>query len=334
MNDCISLMIVTGVIYDYVLTFSKEVHYVWLRPWTWVSTIFVLVRYAGLCGAILIGLDGSTFVPGPVVICTAVSLVSDWEFAIFLAAADLVMILRVFAMWTQSKWIFYSLLFIYVPEAIVSLIFTGIYNNPNTYLSALFSPVSIVQVVDFSICKSSTNKSISLIHLYVSIPRLILGVILFILALIPALKDAVGMYKATKQWQSNKYLKQLMKDGIFYFLMNVLLTAYRILKSQLDGTNISLRFLTAFCYMIVFPMMPRFIISIRELYDRDLRRLWQGVDTGFGVFSQPSPSENATISVIVFTDVAPGQGRGQVVDDGEASEEIRLDVLGDGTRQV
>jgi hypothetical protein len=114
----------------------------------------------------------------------------------------------------------------------------------------------------------------------------------------------------------------------------VLLTAYRILKSQLDGTNISLRFLTAFCYMIVFPMMPRFIISIRELYDRDLRRLWQGVDTGFGVFSQPSPSENATISVIVFTDVAPGQGRGQVVDDGKASEEIRLDVLGDGTRQV
>jgi hypothetical protein len=48
------------------------------------------------------------------------------------------MILRVFAMWTQSKWIFYSLLFIYVPEAIVSLIFTGIYNNPNTYLSGMF----------------------------------------------------------------------------------------------------------------------------------------------------------------------------------------------------
>jgi len=112
------------------------------------------------------------------------------------------------------------------------------------------------------------------------------------------------------------------------------LTAYRILQSQLAGTDISLHFLTAFCYMILFPMMPRFIISIRELYDRDLRGRGQGVDTGFGVFSQPIPSETATISVSVFANVAPGQGRGQVVDDGESSEEIRLDVLVDGTRQV
>jgi hypothetical protein len=58
-------------------------------------------------------------------------------------------------------------------------------------------------------------------HFYASIPRFILGVTVFILALIPALKDAVGMYRATKQWQSNKYLKQLMRDGIFYFLMYV-----------------------------------------------------------------------------------------------------------------
>jgi hypothetical protein len=65
--------------------------------------------------------------------------------------------------------------------------------------------------------------------------------------------------------------------------------------------------------MILFPVMPRFIISIRELYDRNLRRRWQGVDTGFGVFSQPTVSENAAISAIAFADVVPGQGWGQVV---------------------
>ena len=47
------------------------------------------------------------------------------------------MILRVYAMWKQSKWILYFLLFIYVPQAIVSFIFTGIYNNPNIYLSGM-----------------------------------------------------------------------------------------------------------------------------------------------------------------------------------------------------
>jgi hypothetical protein len=65
-NDYISFIIVTIVIYDYVLIFSKEVDYVWHRHWSWVSTMFVLVRYIGLSWAILGGLVGSTLVPGPV----------------------------------------------------------------------------------------------------------------------------------------------------------------------------------------------------------------------------------------------------------------------------
>ena len=84
-------------------------------------------------------------------------------------------------------------------------------------------------------------------------------------------------------------------------------------------------------YTTVCPIMPRFIISVRELYDRDLRGRWRGIDTGFGVSSQPVFSG----STIEFADVAPGQGQGRVaegeVDDSEA---IRLDTLGDGTRQV
>ncbi|KAI9571047.1 hypothetical protein HD554DRAFT_2077756, partial [Boletus coccyginus] len=43
MNDYVSLAIVTAVLHDYVLTFSSEVHYVWDRSWTWVSTLFILV---------------------------------------------------------------------------------------------------------------------------------------------------------------------------------------------------------------------------------------------------------------------------------------------------
>ena len=48
-----------------------------------------------------------------------------------------VMILRVYAMWNLSKKILYTLLFIYVPQVIVSCIFTGIYMNPKTYLQGM-----------------------------------------------------------------------------------------------------------------------------------------------------------------------------------------------------
>ena len=83
--------------------------------------------------------------------------------------------------------------------------------------------------------------------------------------------------------------------------------------------------------------MPRFIVSVRELYDRNLRARWQGIDTGFGVLSQPVSSESAAVSTIEFADVAPGQGQGQgQVVEGEVddSEAIRLEMLGDGMRQV
>jgi len=56
--------------------------------------------------------------------------------------------------------------------------------------------------------------------------------------------ESVKMHKATKQWQSNRYLQQLMRDVIFYFLLNVLLTIYNMLQSQVEATNVSLLFLT------------------------------------------------------------------------------------------
>jgi len=76
--------------------------------------------------------------------------------------------------------------------------------------------------------------------------------------------------------------------------------------------------------------MPRLIINVRELYDRDLRAHWQGIDTGFGVLSQPTFSENAATSTIAFADVTTGQG--QLVEG--TLEAIQLAELGDGTHQV
>ena len=80
--------------------------------------------------------------------------------------------------------------------------------------------------------------------------------------------------------------------------------------------------------------MPRFIISVRELYDRDLRGRWQGIDTGFGVLSQPISNVNAAVSAIQFADVALGQEQGQAAEgEMDDSEAIRLEMR-EGTHQV
>jgi hypothetical protein len=60
------------------------------------------------------------------------------------------MILRLYAMWNQSKMILYILLFICVSLAIISFVGEGIYNNPNTYLSGM-SPAKLKTKLEFDI---------------------------------------------------------------------------------------------------------------------------------------------------------------------------------------
>jgi len=178
MIDYVSIAIVTVIVYDYVLVFSREIDCVWQRPWTWVSTIYVLVRYFGLSSTILNGVVGTTFMPGPVKMCTAIYLVAIWEFPIFLAGADLVMILRVYAMWNRSRRILYVLLFIYVSQVIVPFVLIGIYINPNTYLS-----VTLVQVtIDVAFCNISSqyNSDAGQLLWGLTALRMVLGVMLLI----------------------------------------------------------------------------------------------------------------------------------------------------------
>jgi len=255
-------------------------------------------------------------------------LVAVWIEEIFLAVADLMMILRVYAMWNQSKQILYPLLFIYVLQVIVAFTVTAIYDNPNTYLQ-----VTTVQVIDISFCYASLINVPSLLHLYSVIPRFLLGATLLILAVTQTLKESVHMYLATKQWQPNRYMQQLAKDGVLYFLVNALYDINLIIQGTGINNTTSWFFLMGAFYVALCAMMPRFIIGVRELYDRDLRARWQGDDTGFGVLSQPIAIENAVVSAISFANVAPGQG--QVAegdeDDGEAA---RLGMLGEGKRQA
>ena len=190
---------------------------------------------------------------------TAVSWVIDWVFLIFLNAADcelllhmfhlpptvisiaVVMIMRVYAMWNRSKWILYLLLFIYVPQVVITFVFAGVYGT-SKYLTGMsqifltchstltqvalhfllpFSPVTTVQIMDFTVCNPSWSNTPFVIEVFNEMPRFVLGAMLFILAVTQTLKQSLTMYKATKRWQPNRYMERLAKDGVIYFLVYV-----------------------------------------------------------------------------------------------------------------
>ncbi|KAH0830245.1 hypothetical protein J3R83DRAFT_1605, partial [Lanmaoa asiatica] len=150
-----------------------------------------------------------------------------------------VMIVRVYAMWNRSKRILYLLLFVFVPQVIISIIFTAVYNT-STYLTGVswinlmhhtdliqavlrllppFRTVTIIQVTGFSSCNAGWRNVPFMLKVYQVIPRFVLGAMLLIFAVAQTLKQSVNMYKAKKEWQLNRYMERLVKDGVLYFLV-------------------------------------------------------------------------------------------------------------------
>ncbi|KAF8452918.1 hypothetical protein L210DRAFT_2064774 [Boletus edulis BED1] len=315
LNNYLSLAGVTAVVYDYVLTFSREVshpfftsvsclimykvEYIWCQPWTWVSTMFVVVRYIGLYFIVTAALIGTSFVPGPREVGKLMYLSCYWAFFVFLSTADVLMILRVYAMWNRSKTILRVLLLVFIIQTLISGILEGIYLNPNTHLS-----VTTIRIQDFSVCDNSTADK-GFYGVYYVAARLALSALLAILAIIQTLKQSFEMYKATKQCQPNRYMQKLVKEGILYFIVNVLYQIGDLVRMTGFPEDTAYFFLKAFICTALYIPIPWFVINIRELYDRDIRGRFH-VDTGFGVVSPLNAGADTTVSAMAFAAVNQG----------------------------
>jgi hypothetical protein len=112
---------------------------------------------------------------------------------------------------------------------------------------------------------------------------------------------------------ANQLSTQLICHSIFVFSLIDLLGFLG--KLPTSGWQAILLFLLA--YVPLFTLVPRFIVSIREMYARDVHRgRGDGIDTGFGLMSSGC---NAGGTAIVFADVGQNEGLEDV-------EEIPMEV--------
>ncbi|KAF8136545.1 hypothetical protein EV363DRAFT_1428926 [Boletus edulis] len=291
-----TLAILTAVGYDYVLTFQDEVQYIWSKRWTRVSTLFIFVRYIGLFHLVTCSILGSSFLSGPQQVREIMYAIDAWTYDIFLGAADFVMMLRVWAMYNRSRLILTILLTLFFFEIIPSIIFAAI----NSDLKNLSAPH--VQILNFSHCIvlakpvwTKETAGFQITH----------GAALCILAIFRFVGELLRMHSATKQWQINQYMKLLAKEGVLYFfviflfnLMGMLTTSGKFPK---EGLGMILSFILE--YVPIFALTPRFILSIRRMYARDVEgRCGEEIDTGFGLSSS---GHGATI---VFADIERNGG--------------------------
>ncbi|KAF8558598.1 hypothetical protein OG21DRAFT_1493819 [Imleria badia] len=289
--------VLTAIGYDYILTISYEIEYVWNKPRGWVSILFVLVRYFGLCNVIIYSLIGSSFLPGPEKVSVILGVLGEWAMLVFIGAADLVMILRVCAMYGLSRTILGVLITLYALE-IISFIITCIIVSTKL-------PVVTTQVLHFSYCLVEFDSYSPIWAEVRDTLQFTLAAVMCLLVTTKFIRHAFQMYNMTKQWQFSRYLNLFAKEGMLYFFAILLfglvnLLAY-VAKIVITGWRIIPMGILNF--VPVLTLTPRFVLSMRALYARDLRGRCEPchMDTGFGF---TSASESGTRgSTILFVDV-------------------------------
>ncbi|KAF9235946.1 hypothetical protein BU15DRAFT_64397 [Melanogaster broomeanus] len=257
LNDYMSVAIAAALAYDYLLTFAQEIEYVWVSPlcgmfqWNFLTTDLDSTDSKSSQGIMLY-------------------IIGSWTFLMFLAVANLLMILRVYAMYKRSRIILFILLGIYLPTMVV-LVVSASLETPGSSLL-----VTSAEVIDVKFCVV-TGSGIFRIATYAFIPRFVLSVLLCILAIAQFVRQSLQMHAALKKWQSNQYAELLVQENILYFVVNMmfLLSDFRV---SVDDSVQDVMVLVS--YILPYVLAPRFVISVRELYSH---AMGEHSDTGFGV---------------------------------------------------
>ncbi|KAF8135063.1 hypothetical protein EV363DRAFT_1322397 [Boletus edulis] len=275
-SDYLSVALVAAVGYDYVLTFSSEIEHIWSKPWTWVSTLYIPVRYLGLFNLMVSALLGTSLIPGPAKTCQIIGIINAWTFLLFYAAAEFVMILRIWAMYNRSRVVIGCLLALYF-VVIIGTILDVIVNSIPKDL-----PAGVVQILDISFCTlASTVPTWTNVAVILQVTQ---GGILCLLGIVQVVKQSLQMYRATKAWQVNRYMALLVKQGMLSFLAILLFNLVNVLylfgKAPIGGWQLLL--LVALEYVPIYTLTPRFILSMREMYARNTQKP-EGIDTAFGL---------------------------------------------------
>jgi len=223
------------------------------------------------------------------------------------------MILRVWALYNRSRLIIGTLLTLYGTNVVSFLVYYVVF-------SARFRNHTLVgtaQVLEFSFCVSDVISTPIWAQALDSV-QIVLGALMCLLVAVQFIKEALQMHSVTKRFQLNRYMKLLVREGVIYFIVILVFALFNVMANAgINTANGWLTILTSALQQIPpFTLVPRFILSLRELYARDLRGRRGDIDTAFGLRS--GSVYGAALGVITFADAGQSEAR-------EGGEEIEME---------
>ncbi|KAG1874845.1 hypothetical protein F4604DRAFT_1955229 [Suillus subluteus] len=300
-SDCIGVVIITLIIYDYMLQLEKEVTFVWERQMSVMAYLYLVVRYFGIVLAMIFGIwGGLIYMPEAPYVrrsftvrrdtlltsCLVVNMsystetsfthwhwhheieigygilvFMQWGLSGYFCLAEVILIWRLYALYNQSRRILYVLLGLFLPVV-------ALYIGMDIFLWSRPSAVSVQEIVvtpNLKYCAASFHIG-PMPAIYASIPIICYDIFLVVLAIVVLVKHLKE--RKELEMKPNTYVVMIVRYHVIYFILN--------LASQISIVTLWANIPTAERYLVILfkdtaPLIiaPRLIISIWDTHAND-----------------------------------------------------------------
>lgn len=184
--------------YDYLLTLDREVEFIWRRPMRSSNVLYIIVRFGG--GALMF-LTTSAFMSSHTSkeFCSLFLKAQGWPSFCILWAVQLILQLRVYALYRRSRAVLIAMAVGFTVEVIVMSMFLGIGMAETTNTN---EPIPNIRI-----CSVTHAPSVLA---YVWLPDIIFGTFLFVLA------ARVGIQRSKSGFNIFRMQRKDLVDALVY----------------------------------------------------------------------------------------------------------------------
>ncbi|KAG9098023.1 hypothetical protein FS749_004909 [Ceratobasidium sp. UAMH 11750] len=246
-NAALAAMVL--LVYDHVITFDAEIELVWFKPWSWSKALFFWNRYGTfviLLFDTIVGVGG-----GP---SNALSKFQGWTGWLTNMTVEIIIQVRIAAMFSQDKRIIVPMVFLFFAQAIGMAAIIG---------SAFEKMEAVNELVPgFRAC--SLKGVPTRMYIYWATNLSFEG-ILFCLAVFKAWQNFAGRRGTRPTWSGPRILNILIRDSILYFSV-IFVTYVMNLVAWSTGGGSLYQLAIALAIALRASMGSRLLLNVREAY--------------------------------------------------------------------
>ncbi|KAH7907822.1 hypothetical protein BJ138DRAFT_1104000 [Hygrophoropsis aurantiaca] len=229
-------------------------------------------------------------------------LAINWAENIFILTMQAILVIRVYALFNQSKKVLVVLATSYILQATATFVMTGLISNKRViggyYTSVSPAIGSVMQLVGInpSAFPYAMNQDSTILSI-------VFDTILLLFALWAFVKHALGAKTLAGGWYINVLVRTLVADHLLYFICNLIWMSLSLAIINLNGSNLNVSHMLLYAGYYVFnPLVvifgPCMVINLRttESKTRGEGGTLEGEVSAvqFGIQEPPTQSESVT----------------------------------------